>query len=326
LEVQRNPNYDIVVIGGGASGAGVCLDASTRGLRTLVIEKDDFGSGTSSKSTKLIHGGVRYLQQVFAFSREPLSNRIEKLKLVTESIKERGHMIQCAPYMNSKVQFVIPTKNIFESTYFFAGLVLYYLIYQFSKGRNTAAFNFPYFLHRSEVKQIFPYISEKYSGGVVYEDGQFNDSRMLLMTLLTCTLTPAEHRSLPTSHSAANILNKAEFIDFIKNDGAIEGIVFEDKLTAKRYSIKAKYVVNCAGVWADSVRKKDNQSVRPRIRIVGGSHLTYDSQISSSKYAICLPSKDGRVLMVVPWLNKVIAGTTEKVYADPVDNPTISSE
>lgn len=131
-DIENNPNYDIVIIGGGASGAGVCLDSSTRGLRTLVIQKNDFGSGTSSKSTKLIHGGVRYLQQVFALSKDSLKSRYQKFKLVTEAIKQRGVMLRNAAYMNEKIPFVIPSTNSFSTAYYYIGSVFYYLIYWFN--------------------------------------------------------------------------------------------------------------------------------------------------------------------------------------------------
>lgn len=149
---------------------------------------NDFGSGTSSKSTKLIHGGVRYLEQVFALSKDSINNRLQKFKLVTQAIKERGVLLRNAAYMNEKISFVIPSTGTFSSMYYYAGSMVYYFIYWFSRDKNTVKFNFPYFLHRNELREFFPYISDKYQSGIVYEDGCFNDARLLLTTLLTCTL------------------------------------------------------------------------------------------------------------------------------------------
>ena len=158
----------MVVIGGGCNGAGVALDASTRGLRTLVLEKDDFGSGASSKSTKLIHGGVRYLQQVFAMDTSSLSSRIEKWGLVREAIEERSVMIDSASHLTEKVPFVIPCSNIFQGVYYYLGSMIYYFIYKYYAPTTITKFNLPYLYSREELTEIFPHINSKYSLGVVY--------------------------------------------------------------------------------------------------------------------------------------------------------------
>lgn len=137
-------------------------------------------------------------------------------------------MIRSASYMNDKISFVIPCTNSFWSAYYYLGSVVYYLIYWLYSPKNTVKFNFPYFLHRNELREYFPFMDDKYQSGVVYEDGSFNDSRMVLMSLLTTTLSKDQHRHLPITHCPSNILNKAEFIDFIKNDeGKITGVKFK---------------------------------------------------------------------------------------------------
>jgi glycerol-3-phosphate dehydrogenase len=147
-EIAATPWYDLVVVGGGCNGAGVALEAATRGLRTLVIEKEDFGSGASSKSTKLIHGGVRYLQQVFDFSLDSISSRLEKFALVREAISERSLMIDSAPHLTVKLPFVIPCTNIFKAVYYYVGSVVYYLIYWLCSPLTPTVFRMPYFLNR----------------------------------------------------------------------------------------------------------------------------------------------------------------------------------
>lgn len=150
-DISAKPEYDVVVIGGGCNGVGVLLDASTRGLRTLLIEKDDFASGASSKSTKLIHGGVRYLQQVFELSLDSISSRIEKFQLVKEAIAERSMMIDSAPHLTTKIPFVIPCTNLVSATYYYIGSLFYYLIYALYSPSTPTSFNMPYFMNRLEL-------------------------------------------------------------------------------------------------------------------------------------------------------------------------------
>lgn len=186
---------------------------------------------------------------------------------------------------------------------------MYYLIYEWFTPKNGRQFHPPYFLNRQELVEIFPHINPKYSMGVVYEDGSFNDSRMLLTAVLTATV--GNGIKMPDSFVPANALNRAEFVDFIKNpEGKIEGVVFRDLLTNKTYKTYGKYVINCTGVWADKIRLKDDPKANKRICIVGGSHVVYDSKIASNTFGIAAPSSDGRIVLVQPWLGRVLAGTT----------------
>lgn len=168
----------------------------------------------------------------------------------------------------------------------------------------------PYFVNRQELTSIFPYLNPKYDIGVVYEDGSFNDSRLLLTALLTASL--GNGQKMPESFIPANILNRAELVDFTKDKaGKMVGLRFKDLLTNKEYQISARYVVNCTGAWSDNVRLRDDPTVKKRICMVGGSHITYSRNIGSSSFGVCMASPDGRITLVVPWLNRIIAGTTE---------------
>lgn len=231
-EVRIDHEYDVVVIGGGCNGAGVLLDASTRGLRTLMIEKEDFSSGASSKSTKLIHGGVRYLQQVFEFSLASIASRVEKFGLVKEAIAERGMMIDSASHLTTKVPLVIPCGNLFSGLYFYVGSLMYYWIYQWYTPSTETQFKAPYLLNRQELIDIFPHLSPEYSVGVVYEDGSFNDARMCVSAILTATC--GNGKTMPGSFVPGNAVNRAEFVEFIKDkQGKVKGVVFRDLLTLK---------------------------------------------------------------------------------------------
>ena len=218
-------------------------------------------------------------------------------------------MIDSAPHLTTKIPFVIPCSNTLVAIYYYIGSMMYYLIYKYYSPNTKTAFNRPYFLNRTQLTQIFPYLSPKFTTGVVYEDGSFNDARMLVSALLTATI--GNGISMPEQFVPANVLNRAEFVDFMKdNEGKIVGVTFKDLLSQKVYHVKAKYVVNCTGAYADKIRLKDSHEVNKRIVPVGGSHITYDTRVSNASYGLCVPSSDGRVLLVVPWLNRVIAGTT----------------
>lgn len=232
-------------------------------------------------------------------------------------------MIDSAPHLTTKIPFVIPCTNIFKAAYYYVGSLVYYLIYYAYSPPTATTFRMPYFLSREELTSIFPHLNPKYDIGVVYEDGSFNDSRLLLTALLTASL--GNGQKMPESFTPANIINRAEFIDFTKdNEGKIVGLRFRDLLTKKEYQVSAKYVVNCTGAWSDILRMKDDPSAKKRICMVGGSHITYSRNIGSGSFGVCVPSPDGRITLVVPWLNRIIAGTTEEKYIEPTNNPRVS--
>lgn len=166
-------------------------------------------------------------------------------------------MIDSAPHLTAKLPFVIPCTNVFSAIYYYVGSVVYYLIYKLYSPVTPTSFRMPYFLNREELVNIFPNLNPKYDMGVVYEDGSFNDARLLLAALLTASL--GNGIKMPSCFTPANIINRAEFVDFVKDkDGKIVGVVFRDLLTKKEYKVNAKYVVNCTGAWSDKLRLHDN--------------------------------------------------------------------
>jgi len=284
------------------------------------VEENDFSAGTSSKSTKLIHGGVRYLEQAFSWDQ---NERWEKLQLVSESLHERSYMIQNAQYMNRAFPIIIPSKSLFQTLYFYAGTLLYHLIYYaLDDDRNLALMPFPYIIGRQELHSIYPKLDPEMNYGIVYYDGQMNDSRMNMDILLTSTLN---NYLLNEKMVPANIINYTKFTDFIKDDkGKIIGGVIHDKLNNKTFTVKAKAVVNCTGIFADSIRKLDNPNVGTRIVPAQGSHLVLDQKLVHKKYGLLIPkTSDGRVLFVLPWLNYALVGTTDHQKDKPELDPTV---
>lgn len=185
--MQNTSEYDLIIVGGGCNGAGVFLEAAARGLKCLLVESEDFAAATSSKSTKLIHGGVRYLQDVFEFSLA--GGRLEKYELVKEALRERTHFLENAFYMNRQLPFVLPVDNIFVGAYYYVGCLVYHFIYlaNLDKDKSSFRFKLPQWYGSNQLREYFPYLDDKYKYGIVYYDGQFNDSRMNLDILLTAT-------------------------------------------------------------------------------------------------------------------------------------------
>lgn len=209
---------------------------------------------------------------MFELSTQSLSGRIEKYNLVKEALEERSTMINNAPYMNHKISIVIPCRNSFWSAYYYIGSVVYHMVYKLSSKDEGIKFNFPFFASRDDLRNISPYISDKYGSGVVYEDGQFNDSQMNLALLLTATV---KHPDPKITITPANILNQAKVLKLLKQDNKVNGVTVLDRLSGKEFDVKAKYVVNCTGVFADSIRKMDDPHIPNRIIPVAGSHMTY---------------------------------------------------
>ncbi len=287
---NTNTLWDIVVIGGGATGAGVALDAASRGFKTLLVEQNDFGKGTSSRSTKLIHGGVRYLQQ-------------GNFSLVMEALKERGILYKNAPHLVGNLKFVVPRYDWWEGTFYGIGLKLYDMMagkYGFGESR---------LLDVAGTMSLIPTIETKnLRGGIIYYDGQFDDSRLLINILQTAV-----------EHGAA-VLNYFKMMEFIKSQDLIEGIIAEDIETGIQYEIKAKAVVNATGIFSDNIRKLENFGEPELIEPSRGTHIVLDKSFLPGDTAIMVPNTDdGRVLFAIPWHDKVIVGTTDI----PVDKPEL---
>lgn len=329
-EVKTDPNYEVLVIGGGITGAGVLLDASRKNLRTLLIESYDFSAGSSSKSTKLLHGGLRYLENAF----KPFNtNRGEDFHLVQEALNERNLLLNTAPHLASKIGIVVPTTNLFWTFFYYTGCVVYqnfervFAMLSRKSDNFTAKLPFklpaPRVVFRNELQDMFPKLSPSYKYGVLMWDGQVDDSRLVVETILTATAMqdPAVRQN--------NALNFCRLVEFKKDaNGRIIGAILEDKLTKQHFEVATKVAINATGIMADKIRKLANEDLKNRVLASKGDHLTLENsagQIIKNAYSdigLLIPkTKDGRLMFVLPWKQSVIAGTTDKM----VENPTVNA-
>ncbi len=274
--------WDIVVVGGGATGLGCAVDAAARGYRTLLVERADFASGTSSRSTKLAHGGVRYLQR-------------GDVTLVTEALHERGLLRRNAPHLVHDLQFVVPTYDWWEAPFYGIGLKVYDLL------AGKLGFGTSRILSREQTIERIPTIeTEGLRGGVLYFDGQFDDARLAINLAQTA------------AKQGAALLNYAAVTELLHRDGLIDGVVVEDLESAGRREIRARSVVNATGVFADSIRRLDDAAIKPIIRASQGIHIVLDRDFLPGDSAIMVPhTDDGRVLFAIPWHGRVLVGTTD---------------
>ena len=289
LRARQEP-WDIVIIGGGATGAGIAVDAASRGFATLLLEREDFGKGTSSRSTKLVHGGVRYLEQ-------------GNISLVMEALKERGILRRNAPHLVHDVPFVVPNYSWWETPFYGIGLKIYDLLagqYGFGKSR---------LLSLDETLERLPNLrQEGLRGGVIYHDGQFDDSRLLIHLMATA----ADH--------GATVLNYTPVTAIRKEDtGFINGVVAEDSESGESFTIDARVVVNATGIFTDETRRLANPAAPPMIQPSQGIHLVLDREFLRGTTAIMVPhTSDGRVLFAIPWHQHAVVGTTDT----PIDAPS----
>lgn len=290
---SKSETWDFIIIGGGATGVGAAIDASARGFKTLLLEQNDFGKGTSSKSTKLIHGGVRYLKQ-------------GNISLVLEALKERGLLCQNAPHLVHNVAFVVPNYDWWEGTFYGVGLKLYDLLagkYGFGDSR---------LLSQEETLARIPTLeTEGLRGGVIYYDGQFDDSRLLINMVQTA------------DELGADIINYVRVNSLLKKNGYISSVIANDIETGNEYELKAKAVINATGVFSDSIREMDDKNIKPIIAPSQGTHVVLDKSFLPGENAIMVPhTSDGRILFAIPWHDRVIVGTTdnevEEAALDPI--------
>ncbi len=275
--------FDVAIIGGGATGLGVAVDAASRGLRTALLEGVDFAKGTSSRSTKLVHGGVRYLEQL-------------DIGLVTEALRERGLMHQNAPHLVRDLPFVVPQYSWWEGPFYGAGLKLYDML---AGKRNLAPSQF---LSAEEVIQAIPNVSrEGLQGGIRYHDGQFDDARMAVALMRTAQA----HGAVIANHCMVEGLTK-------DSEGTITGLQARDTESNRAFELRAAVVVNAAGIWADSIRRFDEEGAGTLVEPAQGIHLVLPRSFQPSLEAVMVPhTDDGRVLFVIPWHERVILGTTD---------------
>ncbi len=298
--LAQDASYDIAIVGGGATGLGVALDAAARGFSVVLVESDDFAKGTSSRSTKLVHGGVRYLAQ-------------GNISLVREALHERTTLLNNAPHLAQPLPFIMPSYHWWETPFYGVGLKLYDAL------AGKAGLGKTEFLSRSETLAQLPMaLPEGLKGGVKYWDGQFNDARLAIALARTAAL----HGALLVNYCKAG--------DLLYSEGKISGLLCHDVLTGQPYRINARCVVNAAGVWVDELRQKDSVSGADAQRagtqaIVApsqGVHLVVDREFLDSNVGLMVPkTADGRVLFAVPWLGKVILGTTDTPRSDLAREP-----
>ncbi|MBE9661534.1 glycerol-3-phosphate dehydrogenase/oxidase [Mucilaginibacter myungsuensis] len=274
--------WDVVVIGGGATGLGTAVDAALRGYKTLLVEQADFAKGTSSRSTKLVHGGVRYLAQ-------------GDIALVYEALKERGLLFKNAPHLVKEQEFIIPCYSWFSKLQYLAGLKFYDLL------AGKGGFKHSAFLSADEVIAAIPTLDGKgLVGGVRYSDGQFDDARLAINLAQTC----AEH--------GGTLINYMKVTGLLRTGKKVNGIKATDLETGREFSIKGRAIINATGVFVDEILRMDIPGGRPLVRPSQGVHLVLDKSFLNGESALMIPkTSDGRVLFAVPWHGSLLLGTTD---------------
>lgn len=293
--LKYTPEFDVLVIGGGATGCGVALDAVTRGLSTALVERDDFSSGTSSRSTKLIHGGVRYLQKAI------MQLDREQYRLVKEALHERANLLAIAPHLSAPLPIMLPVYRWWQLPYFWAGIKMYDLV----SGRQLLKSS--YVVGKKKALELFPMLKkEKLCGAIIYYDGQHNDARMNL----AIALTAVRHGASVANHmEVLSLLKKKEEG---KEDEVVCGAHVRDVITGEEFDIRAKCVVNATGPFTDAIRKMDNPTDSSICQPSSGVHIVLPDYYSPKHMGLLDPAtSDGRVIFFLPWEGKTIAGTTD---------------
>jgi glycerol-3-phosphate dehydrogenase len=293
--------WDLAIIGGGATGLGVALDAVARGFSVVLLESHDFAKGTSSRSTKLVHGGVRYLAQ-------------GNIALVREALHERATLLHNAPHLAQPLPFIMPSYRWWETPFYGIGLKAYDAL------AGQAGLGATEFLDSRRVRECLPTVrAAGLKGGVKYWDGQFDDARLAVAIGRTAAAR------------GALLLNYCAATGLIHDQGRVAGLTCEDRETGRHYRIQARCVVNAAGVWVDEFRQKDgeavNRPVKPMVAPSQGVHLVVDRDFLPTDHALLVPkTADGRVLFAVPWLGKTILGTTDTPRSDLAREPSAFHE
>lgn len=274
--------WDLVIIGGGATGLASAIESASRGYQTLLLEQDDFCKGTSSRSTKLVHGGVRYLQQ-------------GNVSLVLEALKERGLLRKNAPHLVHNLPFIVPSFDWWEGPFYGIGLKLYDML------SGKQGFGHSKFLSKEKTLEYLPTVESKgLRGGVIYYDGQFDDSRLAINMAQTAV------------DQSATVVNYVKVVGLIKEKDIVIGVMAKDQESSEEFDIRANGVINATGVFTDSILKMDDPKAENMITPSQGVHLVLDKSFLPGQTAIMVPhTADGRVLFATPWHDKVIVGTTD---------------
>jgi glycerol-3-phosphate dehydrogenase len=295
---SHTAEWDIIVVGGGATGVGVAVDAAARGYDVLLFEQSDFGKGTSSRSTKLVHGGVRYLEQ-------------GNLSLVMEALHERGLLLQNAPHLVRNLGFVVPRYDWWEAPFYGIGLKLYDLL------AGKYGFGASKLLSLDETRQYLPTLDpDGLRGGVIYFDGQFDDTRLLI------------HMVATAFEQGAILLNYAAVKGLTKDDeGSVNGVIAADVETGEEFRAAAKVVINATGAFSDTLRLQTDAGASPLIAPSQGIHLVFDRSFLPGATAIMVPhTTDGRVMFAIPWHGHTLVGTTDTAISQPVLEPVAREE
>ena len=288
---EQNKFWDVVIIGGGATGLGCAVDAASRGYSTVLLDMHDFAKGTSSRSTKLVHGGVRYLQQ-------------GDVSLVIEALKERGLLIQNAPHLVSHQSFIVPSYKWWSGPFYGVGMKVYDVLagkLNIKKSKNLS--------EKETLEKIPTLETDGLLGGTMYYDGQFDDARLAL----NLAQTAADHNALPINYMKVTKLLKI-------SSGLVTGVEALDMIDGESHKINARVVINATGIFTDSIMKMDNEDHSNIIQCAQGIHLVLDKEFLPGDAAIMVPhTDDGRVLFAVPWHGKALVGTTDT----PIDKPDL---
>lgn len=306
LAKVQNTEFDVCIIGGGASGAGCALDATLRGLKVILIEKEDFAAETSSKSTKLIHGGVRYLEQAFK------NLDFGQLRQVKHGLQERHTVIRNAPHLAHPLALITPVFSWFEGFYFTIGLTIYGM---FAKNDTLPKADW---LSKKETFERMPTLTPKLHSSVMYYDGQLDDARYCLALAHSA------------NEAGAVVINHATISNFdVDKNGKLVAASFKDNLAetgAEAIKIKSKLFINCTGPFADNIRLLANPTLEKRLRPSKGVHIMLPADILKSKDAMLIPkTKDGRVVFVIPFEGEVMVGTTDDEYNELDKEPALLS-
>jgi glycerol-3-phosphate dehydrogenase len=296
-QLDRVKEWDLIVIGGGATGLGIAVDAACRGYHVLLLEQSDFAKGTSSRSTKLVHGGVRYLAQ-------------GQIGLVYTALHERGILLQNASHLVKKQSFIIPCYSGWELIKYLIGLKFYQVLSgRFSFGKAG-------YVKRKDMIQLLPGLNGKgLKGGVRYYDGQFDDARLAINLAMTA------------AEKGGTILNYCKVEKLVMQKGKVAGVVARDLETKKVHTLRSKVVVNATGVFVDDILRMDNPESRPTVRPSQGVHLMLDSSFLNGGNALMIPrTSDGRVLFAVPWHEHLLVGTTDTLMQKHLLEPRALEE
>lgn len=290
--LETATTWDMVVIGGGATGLGIAVDAAQRGFKVLLLEKNDFAKGTSSRSTKLVHGGVRYLAQ-------------GNIKLVVEALRERAFLLANAPHLTRVQEFIIPVYSCFEKLFYGIGLFIYELMAQKRSLGHTRI------LGKKEMYAAMPSLNKKgLKGGVAYSDGQFDDARLAIALARTA------------DDLGASLLNYFNVTGLVKENGKLVGVKTQDELRGREYVISTKVVINATGVFVDNILDMDDPDAPAAVMPSQGVHLVISKEFFPGDMALMIPkTADGRVLFALPWHGAVVIGTTDTPLDEISDEP-----